>query len=174
VTSNQDRTRQHLQDWTRTKTTALDHDPGRTGTRQANHDHVMNSEPDQRLRAASDTVDEILDWNAGRGHFLVHTPGLPAAALDAVTLLGFTPEQIAAALHDHIDEDGNVATTGVAAAVADLISAPGTQDAYATDMDQRASSREAIAHAQSWAHFEDAERDTATRPDPAAGDVDEL
>jgi hypothetical protein len=153
----QDQTRSQLQDWATAHAGLND---TLSPNVQANHDHVMRFDHDHRLLAASDTIDETLDWNSGRGHLIVTQPGLPDSALNALTVIGFTPDEIAAAVTDRIDENGNLTTEDIVAATADLTGVLGTEDDYLEFANHRATSREAISYAEDAAY-----RDEATRVD---------
>lgn len=168
MTTPQEQTQAQLSNWASTETQHLQSSTrAQLQDRQHRHDHVMGYDADRRLLAARDTIDEVLDWNNGRGHLIVTAPGLPEPALNALTELGFTPEQIAAAITDRIDEHGNLTDRDIVAATAALTGAtPGTEGAHLQDTHERATSREAVRYAEYGAYQDEVNRvDALALPD---------
>jgi hypothetical protein len=176
MSTPQDQTREQLSAWTSTQTAEryalfdnVDQSPAVTEQTEqmlARYEHVIGYDPDQRLLAASDTIDEVLDWNSGRGHLIVTGPGLPVSALNSLALLGFPPAEIEAAIVERIDEDGNLTTEDIVAATAELTGVPGTEDAFLQTIHDRATSREALQYAEDSAYYDESERvDALPLPD---------
>jgi hypothetical protein len=165
MSTSQDQTRVQLHEWTATETANVRSmqptatyppsiDP-RLQERQSRYEHVIGYDPDQRLLAANDTIDEVRDWNSGRGHLIVTAPGLPVSALNSLALLGFPPAEIEAAIVERIDENGNLTTEDIVAATAELTGVPGTEDAFLQTIHDRATSPEALDYAENSAYYDE-------------------
>jgi hypothetical protein len=165
MSTSKDQTKTQLHEWTAKETANVQSmqptatyppsvDP-RLQERQARHEHVIGYDPDRRLLAASDTIDEVRNWNSGRGHLIVTAPGLPVSALNALALLGFPPAEIEAAIVERIDENGNLTTEDIVAATAELTGVQGTEDTFLQAIHDRATSPEALHDAEISAYYDE-------------------
>jgi len=165
MTELQDQTRTQLHDWTTAETVNVQNlteaaqqsnsAAHQVQERQGRHEHVMGYDPEQRLLAASDTIDEVRDWNSGRGHLIVTSPGLPVSALNSLSLLGFDSAEIEAAIAGRIDENGNLTTEDIVSATAELTGVPGTEDTFLQAIHDRATSSEALRYAEANTYFDE-------------------